>query len=381
MINLLKFTQTIKFKLASVFTLLLLASTLITLISINSSLRAFRDPPHFDDTQTVDAPQGYFDQATVIAKIEEERASLRDRVALTSFLIILLQILLVSIGTYIAVYRMLAPLQKLNKTMKEINDLALKSKIISHDEEGEIGELIDNFNRMIERLNVVFEKQKEFVENVSHEIKTPLTIIKTNLESVVLLNPDQKPEVLNSIERTIKSIDSLNKLVEDLLLLSTISKKELPVVEINLNHLINKIIGDLKSLMDSKNIILHKTFSKEDIQVKAHKNLLGRALYNLIENSIKYSNSEQNIFIELIDEDKDIIIKIKDEGIGIPLDKIERIFERFYRVDQSRSRTSGGMGLGLAITKEILENNGADVSVKSEEGKGSEFIIRIKKSI
>jgi signal transduction histidine kinase len=301
--------------------------------------------------------------------IQAEREAFEQSMQLLLVTSIILQLVVAIAGSTFIVKRSLEPLNRLNKIMDEINDLNLRSKIISHNSADEIGDLITNFNRMIEKIQGMVEKEKEFIQNISHELKTPLTTMRVNLESMLLLNDNH--EDTEQINHSIESIDYLAKLINDLILISRIERNENEMDEFDAIDVINNAISEIQKRKAS----IRFNHNVDKSLLKGSKTLFHRVIENLIENSIKYSKGKADITIGCNQTQDKVTITIEDKGIGIPADKLENIFERFYRVDSSRSRQTGGYGLGLSIVKSIVELFGGTIKVESEEGKGTKFTI------
>lgn len=224
--------------------------------------------------------------------------------------------------------------------------------------------------------------RKDFVANVSHELKTPLTSISGFVETL-RLNENIDAETRNRFLGIIESeSDRLKRLIEDILLLSSIENTESRVLEkINLYETFNAVKDMLSYIAESKNIDFKYEFLETSLYVSSNRDYIKQIYLNLIENAIKYTPANGQVRVVVDSNDKDIIIKVKDNGIGIPKEDINRIFERFYRVDKARSRDVGGTGLGLAITKHIVKSLNGKIEVKSQLNKGSEFIVTIPKKI
>jgi two-component system phosphate regulon sensor histidine kinase PhoR len=224
--------------------------------------------------------------------------------------------------------------------------------------------------------------RKEFVSNVSHEIKTPLTAIKGFVETLsqgAMENPDEAKRFLNIIE---KHANRLVALIEDLMHLSVIEQedksKRIKLKRGNIRSVIKTAIQVCQAKAESKkikvNLICH-----ENISTKIDTQLLEQAVVNLLDNAIKYSEEGGLVQIEAISTESEVCISFKDYGIGIPKEHLPRLFERFYRVDKARSRKLGGTGLGLAIVKHIIQTHGGYVTVESNPGEGSNFVIHLPK--
>lgn len=218
--------------------------------------------------------------------------------------------------------------------------------------------------------------RSEFVANVSHELKTPLTSILGFIETLqdgAAENPEIRTKFLDIVAI---ETSRLKRLIEDLLVLSDIENKRDRYEEININVLesVSQIISSIAPIAEARNINI-KVNIDTDHSVKGSEDRFKQMMLNLIENAIKYSKTDGTVtvFTEMIDEGKKLSLTVKDEGIGISQDHIERLFERFYRVDESRSTKVGGTGLGLSIVKHIASLFEAELKVESEINKGSSF--------
>jgi signal transduction histidine kinase len=268
----------------------------------------------------------------------------------------------------------LKPLEDLSKKMKEKSTENLDEEIQFIDNQDEISELIKSFNRMNSRLNKSFEAQKEFVENASHELKTPLSIIQANLDTALEDKKISKEELEELLRSSEKSVGFMNTLIEDLLLLSLLDQ-DIELEDVEVVNLVKDSIEEIKT-MSNNDIKINAVFSKNKIVLKANSVLLKRAVMNILENAVKYSECDK-ITVSVKEKRDSAKIVIKDNGKGIPKQELKRIFDRFYRVDKSRSRKTGGSGLGLSITKKIVQRFGGTISVDSSLGKGSQFTINL----
>lgn len=221
--------------------------------------------------------------------------------------------------------------------------------------------------------------RKEFVANVSHELKTPLTSISGFIETLqagAAENPEIRTRFIDII-----AIETarLKRLIEDLLVLSDIeSKKETAECAFNVKDAINSTVETLDPIAADKNITI-LTELEEKINITGSVDRFCQMMMNLIENAIKYSDDGGRIWIKAYEDDDEITVLVRDEGIGIAPEHHERLFERFYRVDKSRSKKAGGTGLGLSIVKHIAALFGADLKVESRIGEGTTFFVIFKR--
>jgi signal transduction histidine kinase len=242
----------------------------------------------------------------------------------------------------------------------------------------EIEKISDSFNHMISKMNKLESSRQEFVSNVSHELKTPITSIKVLADSL-LMQEDAPVELYREFLTDItEEIERENKIITDLLSLVKLDKKagDMNIVSININELLEQILKRLSPIAKRKNIeLIYESFRPVLAEVDEVK--LSLAISNLIENAIKYNVDEGWVRVSLNADHKYFFIKVADSGIGIPEDAQDFIFERFYRVDKARSRESGGTGLGLAITKNVIQMHRGAIRVYSKEGEGTTFNVRV----
>lgn len=221
------------------------------------------------------------------------------------------------------------------------------------------------------------ETRRDFVENISHELKTPISSISLLSEAlqVAVDNPEQVKKFAKNLQRESKRLGSL---VKEIIQLSRIQGGDLAasVEPVDLSTVISEAVDLNQFQADSKNIKLNMSVP-EGLVVLGDAELLTMAMKNLVENAIVYSNADTQVGIGIREVDNFAEVTVTDNGLGIPLDQQERIFERFYRVDPSRSRETGGTGLGLSIVKHAAINHGGDVNVFSRVGLGSTFTLRL----
>jgi signal transduction histidine kinase len=270
--------------------------------------------------------------------------------------------------------RIVNPTRKIIDATKEIaaGDYSKRVEINSSDEIGELGIAL---NRMAESLEKIETMRRELVSNVSHELATPLTNISGYLEAL-------HDKVIKGEEPTRKTLELLREeaqrltsMVTDLRELSAIesSTSKLNLESVNLNELMYKITYEFKPRFRKKGIIFSAKTPADLPEVKADKNRLVQIIVNLLNNAISYTPDGGKVEISAKPLKGFVEVEISDTGIGIPEKDIPHIFERFYRGDKSRSRETGGTGIGLAIVKELVQAQGGEISVKSDEGRGTAF--------
>jgi two-component system phosphate regulon sensor histidine kinase PhoR len=222
--------------------------------------------------------------------------------------------------------------------------------------------------------------RRDFVANVSHEIKTPLTAIKGFVETLHRGKVDDPQEAGRFLGIIQKHADRLSSIVEDLLSLSRIEQedegKTIKLEQGNVNDVFQSATQICRSKAEEKNITI-RPVCEENISAKFDTTLLEQAVVNLLDNAIKYSEPKSTILLKAQPNDSEIRISVEDQGIGIAQKHLPRLFERFYRVDKARSRNLGGTGLGLAIVKHIAQAHGGHITVESTLGVGSAFTIHL----
>ncbi|MCX5808959.1 MAG: ATP-binding protein [Proteobacteria bacterium] len=297
----------------------------------------------------------------------------------------LLIIMIISIPTSISVTiicgyflakKALKPVDQIRRAAVKISSRNLDERIDVGGRRDELSRLAQTFNEMISRLKDSFQRINQFSIDVSHELKTPLTILKGETE--VALRKDRDNENYKSIlSSNLEEIDRMSKIIDDLLLLSKADLKEmkLNVEDVALRDLIADVCVDMKIFADNKDIVLDVK-ELEDVKLKGDELKLRRMLWNIVENGIKYTRKGGKIEIMSYINNGFICIDVKDNGIGIPENDIKYIFDRFYRGDKSRKRESGS-GLGLSISKWIAEAHQGIIEVKSKPPEGSLFTIKL----
>lgn len=267
------------------------------------------------------------------------------------------------------------PLRKITEATKKVATGNLKVKV-DVDRKDEIGELAQNFNIMVDELNSIEYLRKDFISNISHELKTPIASIQgfTKLLADDNLSKEEKDEYINII---LEETQRLSNLSSNMLKLSKLEKQEIVTnkTEYRLDNQIRKAIIMLDEKINNKKIKI--SLDSSEVSIYEDEDLIMEIWINLINNAIKYSNENGEIKIKVIEEENDVKVSIKDEGIGIPKDKQERIFEKFYQVENSRA--GEGSGLGLAIVKRIVDLIKGEIEVESKEKQGTKIIVSIPK--
>ena len=285
-------------------------------------------------------------------------------------------ILVIILSFWLAIH-LTKPLKEMSRSIDEIETGYGSDKLVVHDYTETI-EICEKFNSLLSRMKILDESRQEFVSNVSHELKTPLTSMKVLADSINCMG-DAPVELYKEFMEDIgHEIERETKIINDLLSLVKMDKSaaDLNISSLNINELLEQILKRLKPIAEKQQVeLVLESFRPVIADVDEVKITL--AFTNLIENAIKYNNPEGWVRVSLNADHQYMYLKVEDNGMGIPEADLDRIFERFYRVDKSHSREIGGTGLGLAITRSsILMHKGA-VKVFSTEGEGTIFNVRI----
>jgi two-component system, OmpR family, sensor kinase len=340
------------------------------------------------DTQTVTAEDGtrvrimvspmFMQNQTLLLEVAQSLKTLdsvMNQLRLIIIIGIILSLLLTTALGAILVRRTLAPVEKITKIAGDIQQGPdLNRRVGYHGPADEIGRLAMTFDHMIDRLNKTFDAQKHFLADASHELRTPLTVIRGNLDLLKRnMNDLERKESLRAIE---SETGRMTKIAADLLLLEEVEAgQNTDIGNISLTALVKEELKRVDMLAKNRKIILGKI---EDISVAGNAYKLSQVLSNLVDNAIKYTPDNATIMISLYKNGEWAHLEVSDTGIGIAAENLPHLFDRFYRVDKSRSRSGGGTGLGLAIVKGIVEQHGGKVEVESQVGKGSTFTVYLK---
>ena len=242
----------------------------------------------------------------------------------------------------------------------------------------EFSQLASTFNMMCDRLESLDKSRNQFVSNASHELKTPLSTMKILIETLVYQDPMDEAMCREFLGDINKEIDRLNSVIKDLLTLVSMDSGEMKVSMKNtsLSDMLNETMRRLQPLARERGIEMSSSVA-QGVTISCDPMKMTQVFYNLMDNAIKYTGRGGKVRIELARRDKKAIVRVIDTGIGIPKEDQLHIFDRFYRVDKARSRETGGTGLGLSIVKQIVLLHGGDISVASEEEKGSTFTVEL----
>lgn len=300
-------------------------------------------------------------------QVYNNKADYKKRSLLFSTLLALLG----GVVTYYIVGHALKPLKKFSDKIEEVQAQNLSDSRIEENEVKELNQLSVSYNKMLERLSEAFEMQRQFTANAAHELRTPLALMQVQLD---LYNSTEHPGNDECTGHTIAMIteqnERLSKMVKTLLDMSEL-RITVRDEKIMVDALVEEVLEDLEPLAAEKNVELigkckPVTMTGSDI-------LIYRLVYNLVENAIKYNHPEGKVTVTTCQKEKKVILSVADTGSGIPGELRERVFEPFFRVDKSRSRELGGVGLGLALVHEIVKAHDGSISIKDNPSGGTVF--------
>ena len=277
--------------------------------------------------------------------------------------------LLGGVATYFISGHALRPIREFSDKIEKVQAQNLADSRIEENQVKELNQLSVSYNRMLERLSAAFEIQRQFTANAAHELRTPLALMQVQLDLYHSnSHPDNDADTVQMIKMVTEQNDRLNKMVKTLLDMSelqTVGRDD----EIILEALVDEVLEDLEPLAEGKNIRL--IGKCKDITMVGSDILIYRLVYNLVENAIKYNHSGGQVTVTADRKEKHVYLSVEDTGAGIPEELKERVFEPFFRVDKSRSRELGGVGLGLALVREIVRVHDGSITVKSNPAGGT----------
>ena len=288
-----------------------------------------------------------------------------------SLIITVLLALLGGVVTYFISGHALRPIREFSDKIEEVQAQNLSDSRIEENNVKELNQLGISYNKMLERLSEAFEIQRQFTANAAHELRTPLALMQVQLDSYnSASHPGNDADTLQTIKMVTEQNDKLNRMVKTLLDMSelqTVGRDD----KIILDAIVEEVLADLEPLAVEKNI---KLIGKcEDATMIGRDILIYRLVYNLVENAIKYNHPLGQVTVTAYQRNKHVYLSVEDTGSGIPKELRERVFEPFFRVDKSRSRELGGVGLGLAFVREIVRVHDGSICIKSGKTGGTIF--------
>ena len=288
-----------------------------------------------------------------------------------SLIITVLLALLGGVVTYFISGHALRPIREFSDKIEEVQAQNLSDSRIEENNVKELNQLGISYNKMLERLSEAFEIQRQFTANAAHELRTPLALMQVQLDLYnSASHPGNDADTLQTIKMVTEQNDKLNRMVKTLLDMSelqTVGRDD----KIILDAIVEEVLADLEPLAVEKNI---KLIGKcEDATMIGSDILIYRLVYNLVENAIKYNHPLGQVTVTAYQRNKHVYLSVEDTGRGIPKKLRERVFEPFFRVDKSRSRELGGVGLGLALVREIVRVHDGSICIKSGKTGGTIF--------
>lgn len=332
------------------------------------------------DPQDGDSPITFnVDPKALFPQFEQEIQETKESFLLRSVIATTIIILLSSVCTYFLTKKALTPLQKLTSEVSQIQAQNLSTQLPVPNSKDEIAQLTSSFNEMLTRLDNAFSTQKQFSANAAHELRTPLAVLQTNLE---VFEKKQKPEMIEyrQLFTMIKEQTArLSQLVGTLLDMTNL--KSVPRTDqVSLEELVDEVFCDLDPIAEKAGISIHfNDSSNQDLHtdVTGSYVLLYRAVYNLVENAIKYNRPHGSVSVSVKQENGQAMVLVTDTGIGISPENQKKIFDPFFRVDKSRSRAMGGAGLGLALVDSIAKEHRGTVKVLESSSAGSTIVLML----
>ncbi len=337
----------------------------------------FYSSPHYTAVTVLESGEGF----VVATDSIDEAKNLMKRIAHIYIISAIVPLALMFVAISVMTYRLTKPLRLMSDAAKAMarGDFSRRIPVTSDDE---IGQLAVSFNQMTNSLARLEEVRKSFIANVSHELKTPMTTIGGFIDGIIdgTIGPDKQQYYLGIVHDEIKR---LSRMVESMLSISRLeaSETEIKKEDFDFKELLLGVVISQERRIEQKNIDISGLDTLPDVTVNADKDLIYRVVYNLVDNAIKFTDEGGKITFNIKCDSKNIAFRIENTGRGIPQSELQYVFERFYKVDKSRSANKQSTGLGLYIAKTIIKNHGGVISVSSVENKFTafEFTLPIKR--
>ena len=316
---------------------------------------------------------GYIIAAAPMTAVKE----LMSRVVKIYLISAIIPTLVLFVALYLVTYRMIKPLRLMSQAAKAMakGDFSKRIPVTSDDE---VGQLAVSFNKMTNSLSRLEDMRKSFVADISHELKTPMTTISGFIDGIIdgTIERDKQGEYLEIVSSEVKR---LSRMVESMLSLSKIESGEFVIKpeKFNFKELLLNIVISQERSIEQRGIDIEGLDTIPDVTIDADRDLIYRVVYNLVDNAIKFAGDSGYIKFKLDVDSKQMVFCIKNSGKGIPAGDLPYVFERFYKVDKSRSNNRNSMGLGLYIVKTIVKNHNGSISVSSKENEFTAFTITL----
>ena len=379
-----RFHTSLQLKLTLLLSLLMIISCVLMYFFIShsavSGMDGLQNYMIKVDPQDGDSPITFnVDPKALFPQFEQEIQETKEAFLLRSVIATTIIILLSSVCTYFLTKKTLTPLQKLTSEVSQIQAQNLSTQLAVPDSKDEIAQLTSSFNEMLTRLDNAFSTQKQFSANAAHELRTPLAVLQTNLE---VFEKKQEPEMIE-YRRLFTMIKEQTARLSQLVgtLLDMTNLKSVPRTDqVTLEELVDEVFCDLDPVAEEAGISIHFNDSANQdshTDVTGSYVLLYRAVYNLVENAIKYNRPHGSVSVSVKQENGQAMVLVTDTGIGISPENQKKIFDPFFRVDKSRSRAMGGAGLGLALVDSIAKEHGGTVKVLESSEAGSTIALML----
>ncbi len=363
------FAKTIRFRLTIWYVGLLLLFIIIFIVGLNLTMSNTVSGIQKTEDPISDRPMT---RVEIVQLVRSENLELLRNYSLIGIASLLI---LAAGGSYLLSGRMLRPVDHVTSLAARISSTNLKERINYQGPDDEIKHLADTFDDMLVRLESAFESQKQFIQDASHELRTPIAIAQTNIEVAEMEGKATARDYKRLMEVLKLSLERINRLSDNLLLLSEGDQSQMKWSVVNTATLLNEVTTEASAKAAAAGVGLERGPESSEIWVMGDALRLKQAIINLVDNAIKYNRTGGIVKLLARAEGSQVVLQVQDSGIGISEADQQRVFDRFYRVDKSRSRAGGGSGLGLAIVKKIVEAHGGTISVESTPGKGSTFQI------
>ena len=342
--------------------------------------KTFDGNKHLTYTKRIDGEDGNTYWTVGVVSIANE-SILLNSVRKTNLILIVILVCVAALGGYLILKRAFKPVEKISNTAKLISESRdLSQRIGLQGGNDEIHYLADTFDEMLDKIEKTLNSEKQFTSDASHELRTPVAVISSECEYTIdcARTLDEAKESVLSIKQ---QTDKMSKLISELLAISRMDNNTIDVnyEDTDISELLNFVCDEQEEIHDN-NIMLKRNI-KPRIFATTDSMLLARIFINLINNSYNYGKDNGNIEVTLIENDEEVLFKVTDDGIGISEENLNKIWDRFYQVDPSRTNNDGSMGLGLSMVKLISDKLGGTITVKSKLGEGTIFTFTMKKNI
>ena len=348
------FVRTIRFRLTMWYLLLFVLFFILLVGGINLAMRQFLDK-----------------NSEKWPEIRDQAMSGMVQLRIYSLIALGLVPLLGLAGGYFLAGKMLKPVSNLSSLAARISSTNLKERINYHGSENEVKRLADD--EMMGRLETSFESQKQFIQDASHELRTPIATAQTNIEVIEMAEKVTASDYNRLMKVLKRSLERMTQLSDQLLLLADARQEWANWQAVDMKFIISEVAAEVSARATVAGISLELEPAPDEMMVKGNSLRLKQAIFNVVDNAIKYNRPGGTVKISAWTEKSQFVVQVQDNGIGISPADQTHIFDRFYRVDKSRTRSQGGSGLGLAIVKKIVEDHGGTISVESALGSGSTF--------